>query len=242
MQVVFTNLSIFNVDEDFFLQEMGRQTLPLASQVQRLKDFQAQIKNQNKTRIGLYQPYIWTAGSLLRALSYHQKVKVVLSLCDPVDRFEKRLHAMKALEASGLNSDSAMKAAFYQELTDEFSGPGMVHQWKRWLDVLGNRLLLVEKTLLSSANTFQRLADFLKIRRFASKAEFHRYNSRGTRSPFCEYKDLVLDLKERFTLEYEFLQSLDDVRTPSIEERSSQCERSFVRQRRSCTKERCSEM
>ena len=210
----------------------------MAWQVQRLKEFQAQVKNQNGTRIGLYQPYIWTAGSLLRALSYHQKVKVVLSLCDPVDRFEKRLYGVGV--DAGLNSDSAVKAAFYHGLTDEFSGPGMVHQWKSWL-VLGNRLLFVEKTRLSEASTFRHLADFLKIRRFASKAQFHRYNARGTRSRFCEYKDLVLDLKERFTLEYEFLQSLDSVRTPAIEERSTQCERSFVRQR-SCTKERCSEM
>jgi hypothetical protein len=31
--VAFTNFSVFNVDEDFFLQEMGRQTLPFAPQV-----------------------------------------------------------------------------------------------------------------------------------------------------------------------------------------------------------------
>ena len=32
-QVSFTNFSVYNVDEDFFLQELGRQTLPFASQV-----------------------------------------------------------------------------------------------------------------------------------------------------------------------------------------------------------------
>ena len=33
-QVHFTNLSIYNVDEDFFLTELGRQTLPFKHQLE----------------------------------------------------------------------------------------------------------------------------------------------------------------------------------------------------------------
>lgn len=69
--------------------------------------------------------------------------------------------------------------------------------WQKWLEVFGNRLLVVEKTLLSKATTFQRLSDFLRIRGYPKRAKFHRYNSQGNRSSsLCQHVDLVRELKE----------------------------------------------
>mmetsp|Transcript_66031 Transcript_66031/g.144836 ORF Transcript_66031/g.144836 Transcript_66031/m.144836 type:complete len:423 (-) Transcript_66031:18-1286(-) len=233
-QVAFTNFSVFNVDEDFFLQEMGRQTLPFAPQVERLRDFRAKLRQQ---KVGLYQPWIWTATTLLKALAYNQHLKVVLSLCDPLDRFEKRLHG--SLPRNGSINDTKLKEVFYSLLKDAYSGPGMVRMWQKWLEVFGNRLLVVEKTLLSKATTFQRLSDFLRIRGYPKQAKFHRYNSQGNRSSsLCQHVDLVRELKERFALEYKFLNSLDAIRTERIQKRLTHCERPSVLGS-SCVKERC---
>lgn len=69
--------------------------------------------------------------------------------------------------------------------------------WQKWLEVFGNRLLVVEKTLLSKATTFQRLSDFLRIRGYPKQAKFYRYNSQGNRSSsLCQHVDLVRELKE----------------------------------------------
>lgn len=49
--------------------------------------------------------------------------KVVLSLCDPLDRFEKRLHGN--LPRNGSVNDTKLKEVFYSLLKDAYSGPGM---------------------------------------------------------------------------------------------------------------------
>ena len=113
-------------------------------------------------KVGLYQPWIWTATTLLKALAYNRHLKlrhgvwqggkvwqgailsaasltilgvifrqvlcgilrkVVLSLCDPLDRFEKRLHGN--LPRNGSVNDTKLKEVFYSLLEDAYSGPGM---------------------------------------------------------------------------------------------------------------------
>ncbi|CAJ1396556.1 unnamed protein product [Effrenium voratum] len=229
-QVAFTNLSLFNVDEDFFLQELGRQTLPFASQVQRLQDFHERLSQQRGGRIvGLYQPYIWTAETLLRALAYNPGLKVLLTLCDPVDRFERRMHGQWKPTAE------TVREAFYAQLPDEASVE-LVEKWRAWAGY-GDRVLLLEKHSLDSPNTIQRLARFLGLRAYPKKKRFHRYNARGSRSSLCKHRDLVQDLKERFSAEYTFLHELFG--GDRFQHRQTACDR-LEDVGAQCVKERCS--
>ena len=230
-EVSFTNLSVYNVDEDFFLIELGRQTLPLASQVQRLHDFKRRTEASHPKRIGLYQPVIWSFDTLLRALAYHGRLKVILSLCDPVDRFERRMYGQHLPK-----EDTALREAYFSQLTDDNS-VNLLRKWKAWQDTFEEkRLLIVEKTQLSLPSTFTKLTDFLEIRRYPKASRFHRYNSKGTRSALCKHRDLIEDLKKRFSPEYDFLREV--VSTEEIHQRRTHCERSSLYQGR-CQKERC---
>ena len=52
----FTHLNVFAEDEDYFLVEMARQTLPFLKQVEQLKSHRAMMKAQ---KVGIYQPLMW---------------------------------------------------------------------------------------------------------------------------------------------------------------------------------------
>lgn len=52
----FTHLNVFAEDEDYFLAEMARQTLPFLKQVEQLKRHRAAMKAQ---KVGIYQPLMW---------------------------------------------------------------------------------------------------------------------------------------------------------------------------------------
>ena len=119
--------------------------------------------------------------------------KVVLTLCDPVDRFERRLHGQ-------FPNEKDVRKAFKVQLEDEHSRPvSLAKKWRAWHHVFTSRILFTEKTQLSRSETWRKLAEFLQIHPYPKSAVFARYNSRGGpefRSSLCKEHDLLQDLKE----------------------------------------------
>ena len=119
-EIQFTNLSVFNVDEDFFMVELGRQTLPFRSQVERLNRFRMEVrqKSGDSKVVGLYQPFMWNIELLRLAMKQMPNMRVVCTVCDPVDRFERRMYGQSK------PSDHELAEAVRKQLEDDASVTG----------------------------------------------------------------------------------------------------------------------
>ena len=189
-EIQFTNLSVFNVDEDFFMIEMGRQTLPFRTQVERFNLFRSELRRQkgDSQVVGLYQPYMWNVEMLRLAMLEMPNLRVLATVCDPVDRFERRMHGQSN------PTDDELSEAVAVQLKDDAS-VNLVQKWQAWRE-LGDRLLFVEQLRLSSHETWRTISDFLKIRRYPNSFRFPLYNARGSRTSLCRHRTLLQALKE----------------------------------------------
>ncbi|CAJ1333809.1 unnamed protein product [Effrenium voratum] len=160
----FTTFSIHGVDEDFFLHEMGRNTLPFTWQVQR---FAQRREESLGGLIGLYQAVIWKEDVLLYILEKVPDVKLIATVCDPVDRFER---LVDFAGRAGLSFEEALE----QELkaADDFG------QLLKWQAAFQDRLFFVERDALSAPETYDDLAAFLGLPGFRAQ-RFWRYNENG---------------------------------------------------------------
>ena len=189
-EIYFTNLSVFNVDEDFFMVELGRQTLPFRSQVERLNVFRMELRQRrgDSKVVGLYQPFMWNVEMLRLAMKQMPNIRVLATVCDPVDRFERRMYGQSK------PSEDALLDSVQEQLRDDAS-VNLAPKWQAWRESLGHRLLFVEQLKLSSHETWRRISDFLRIRRFPGWLPFPRYNARGTRTALCQHTQILEELK-----------------------------------------------
>ena len=191
-EVTFTNISVFNVDEDFFLIEMGRQTLPFRAQVERLNLFRMELQELkgDSQLVGLYQPYMWHVDVLRMAIKQMPNLRVLATVCDPVDRFERRMHGQSR------PSDEKLSESVARQLNDDAS-VNLAQKWRGWHAAFGHRILFVEQLRLCSDATWRTISKFLKIRPFPRTFRFPRYNARGSRTNLCQHPELLDDLKAR---------------------------------------------
>ncbi|CAE7360406.1 unnamed protein product [Symbiodinium pilosum] len=230
-EIQFTNLSVFNVDEDFFMVELGRQTLPFRSQVERLNRFRMEVrqKSGDSKVVGLYQPFMWNIELLRLAMKQMPNMRVVCTVCDPVDRFERRMYGQSK------PSDHELAEAVRKQLEDDASVT-LAGKWQAWQESLGHRLLFVEQLKLSTHEAWRTLTDFLQIRPFPSSLRFPRYNARGVRTTLCQHGKLLDDLKERFKAEYNFLEEV--LGSEGFRRRQTHCDR-LDSAGTACIKDKC---
>ncbi|CAJ1350183.1 unnamed protein product [Effrenium voratum] len=195
----FTHLSVFSQDEDFFIIEMGRQTLPFMWQVQRVVEQRARMRG---LKLGMYQPTMWSEEVLEHTLAYLPDLRIVVAVCDPVDRFERKLHL--ELEPTGDSFEETVKRQAADTRYAYFADA--LASWKR---NFAERVLFIDRDLQDSPHTLARITDFLGIRPFPQHVRFKRYNSRGRkRTALCSWPELVLAMKEVFKHEYRILEEL----------------------------------
>ncbi|CAE6941142.1 unnamed protein product [Symbiodinium sp. CCMP2592] len=216
-EINFTHLSVHNQDEDFFFMEMGRQTLPLMSQVQRLnahRDAMVGVK-----RLGIYQPVMWREEVLEFVFSLIPDMRIVLAVCDPVDRFERKLHLEHDANPAELKELMARKL---EDKTGYLRFATALASMKR---SFGDHLLVLEKDELNDPETFERAARFLDLASFPSRARLKRYNSRGRhRTPVCSQPSLIDAVKDVMSPEYQVLEALLPRPSERLRRRLTRCE------------------
>eukprot|EP00929_Paragymnodinium_shiwhaense_P028271 TRINITY_DN16424_c0_g2_i1.p1 TRINITY_DN16424_c0_g2~~TRINITY_DN16424_c0_g2_i1.p1 ORF type:complete len:425 (+),score=89.90 TRINITY_DN16424_c0_g2_i1:68-1276(+) len=84
--VAFTDFSVHGIDEDFVFHDIGLRTLPLRSQA----DIFIKAKENNPEKVlGSYNPLLWNEGTVETMLQLIPNLRVIMAVCDPVDRLEK---------------------------------------------------------------------------------------------------------------------------------------------------------
>eukprot|EP00441_Pelagodinium_beii_P020023 CAMPEP_0197663814 /NCGR_PEP_ID=MMETSP1338-20131121/58257_1 /TAXON_ID=43686 ORGANISM="Pelagodinium beii, Strain RCC1491" /NCGR_SAMPLE_ID=MMETSP1338 /ASSEMBLY_ACC=CAM_ASM_000754 /LENGTH=455 /DNA_ID=CAMNT_0043242319 /DNA_START=153 /DNA_END=1521 /DNA_ORIENTATION=- len=222
--VNFTALSVYNADEDFFLMEMGRQTLPFMDQVEKFAAHRERLARKGRQfKLGLYCPSIWSEPIMRQSLLYIPDIKVVATLCDPVDRFERKLH----LEY--LPTPETLATDFKKLLADESGYLYFGDRIRSWANDFADNLFLLEKDSVSDRRTMERLASFLGLRPFPSTVHFERYNSRGgARTLACSERTTVDQLKLFFEPEYKAVEDLLGEVSERLRLRKTRCDELHV--------------
>jgi len=219
--LAFTNFSVHSVDEDWFMNELGTRTLPLQSHRELLEAARA---DKPSRFLGTYNPLLWSEMTSFFMIAL-QGIRLVLTVCDPVDRLEKRVFS--SMQADGLDFEEALR----RELQDERLLLG--DRLRAWQG-LGDRLLVVHIGALRSkpAETYRRITDFLGVVPFSKKMRFRRYNSaRGNRSGLCNHPDRIHQLQDLFQDDYVALEEVLAAQSPGEELprelrlRQTRCER-----------------
>ncbi|CAE8605932.1 unnamed protein product, partial [Polarella glacialis] len=126
----FTHLEVHAVDEDFYLHELGRQTLPYLFQVEEVEAQRPRARrNRKSTRVlGLYQATIWSQENLRNMLIQIPHVKIIASVCDPIDRLDKRI--FESLENP--NDEAEYRQKIQETMNSSFMWFGdELREWKR---------------------------------------------------------------------------------------------------------------
>ncbi|CAE7665070.1 unnamed protein product, partial [Symbiodinium pilosum] len=136
-------------------------------------------------RLGIYQPVMWSEEAMEHVLSLIPDVRVIVAVCDPADRFERKLHLENEPSEDELQEKMLKKVQDQKYL---YFGAALASL----RNTFGERMLLVEKDNLDRPQTYERLASFLDVRPFPAHARPRRYNSRGLRrTSLCSQPPLV---------------------------------------------------
>eukprot|EP00434_Breviolum_minutum_P032568 symbB.v1.2.028803.t3/scaffold3088.1/size63905/3 len=192
-------------DEDYFLIEMARQTLPFMKQVQKLVRHRAPMR---KAKVGIYNPLMWKEELLEHLLGNIPNLRVVVAVCDPLDRFERKMD-LEVVRKGG----NAEGREFLKLVTEFIESEARSIYFQipvaSWVKNYGHQILLIEKDMQGAPETLRRITDFLDIRPFPQHVRFKRYNSRGGKhSRFCSNAKLLESLKVSFEPEYQQLEEI----------------------------------
>jgi len=218
----FTSLKVFGQDEDYFLIEMARQTLPFMKQVQKLVRHRAPMRT---AKVGIYNPLMWKEELLEHLLGNIPNLRVVVAVCDPLDRFERKMD-LEVVRKGG----NAEGREFLKLVTEFIESEARSIYFQipvaSWVKNYGHQILLIEKDMQDAPETLERITDFLDIRPFPQHVRFKRYNSRGGKhSRFCSNAKLLESLKVSFEPEYQQLEEiLGAGASQRLRARQSRCE------------------
>eukprot|EP00927_Polykrikos_kofoidii_P061612 TRINITY_DN56445_c0_g1_i1.p1 TRINITY_DN56445_c0_g1~~TRINITY_DN56445_c0_g1_i1.p1 ORF type:complete len:517 (+),score=46.29 TRINITY_DN56445_c0_g1_i1:193-1743(+) len=212
--LLFTNLTIHNVDEDFFFHDLGRRTLPLKDHTDKVAELhESVVRGIPHRKLGIYNPLLWSEATVRQILLLIPDIRLIIVICDPVDRyirsFKQEMKSSKGERALQFSSD--------------------VKEWER---LFGTQLFLLHQAFLrdNPREAYNALASFLGVAPFSPRTTFHRYNSiRGNQTDVCHNSTLMSELKENFSSEYETLiesmQFVDAIIPEELRLRQTRCDR-----------------
>jgi len=239
----------FHNDTEFF---SGHRVLPLRSKVE---EFNGVWKGNRPRIIGLDIPACISRVSCYNALSYIEKLRVLMIICDPVDRFEKKFfnevycHGndvasnQKALKSGDLIISGRFWPDCATSIGDALSARDsyLFEEWqvaKYILDfaqLVGSRLMLVHQDEIVEERTsryrYGLLARLVGAKRhFSKRVKMGRYNSRrGHRTDLCQNRTLLNTIKQRLGFEYrkmaELVKRAGQNVPPALMERQTRCDR-----------------
>lgn len=227
----------------FFGQIIQHRLLPLRSQVEAFNGRRAGSRRRPAV-LGLCNPTLFSNAIARQALALIPDVRLVIVLCDPLGRNEKRfmVHHMchEDMDAAVRSGDAspvrAWGAACRRSIAALLDEPALLSKGlvgshlAEVADIFGARLMLLHQESLREKprETYSAIAAFVGTSvPFASKASFHRYNSRrGHRTDLCRNASLARVLQQRLRADYEMLERLmGDGAPPSLRSRQTRCNR-----------------
>lgn len=189
----------FNDDEseNFIYETFQKKTLPLKSQVGR---FNAAWEDSGDRLRGHYNPSLWNLPLARQVIGRIPGLKVILILCDPVNRLEKRFflyHSCQSLttgeaaeEHSALVAGNECKASIADVTRmQQFLDQMRIHSSLPEMSIVFIQRLLtlhLEGLRVFPQFTYNRIVDFLGLPPFREGTVFPRVNARkGHRTDLC---------------------------------------------------------
>lgn len=209
------------------------------------------VKGNRKHGVKNYNLFNFDFG--LTALSMVENVKIILLVCDPLDRLEKVLYYNHCQFRGSCENrsviDSIVSGKDIKELVESHREFWRASERIMMLLSLFNQkdVLVVHQEVLRKypAWLYQGLFRHVGLEPPIDLGRYHRYNSYGgKRSGLCERKHLVKEFQKALEPEYQELEEiLERMRHPKVQElslRQTRCHRpNELRSTRRCVNQRC---